>query len=259
MKKHIQYFTFTTLLLTAAAITACNKSDSGSNAVPVATTATQTCINGLCYYNYGTPTQTTTTSSLSFTAQTSNAANGSMQPIGSLTIQPGMQTMLYEAMGVCDIAASTGGSSSGMAACSAWVAGTHEISIQLPNGTSPYTRLMVRSYPQVNNYWNYSVSLPSLSQFLLGMVGIPTVQSTRGQFDPMILAATNWPTNNNQGFELRANGPTNSWASNKLLQLIVTNGSTDAASFNFNLYYNAQLAASGTMARCQSYNCNFLY
>lgn len=164
----------------------------------------------------------------------------------------GYSTFLKEALGVCDREAYTGG----LAACSAWIQGYHDIVFMMDNVSSNTVRVVVRAYP--NNQMGgsyYSYQLPTWSQFFLGLVGFPVAQNPAGFFNPMILTGTIYPINVSQGFEIRAYGPQVSYGYNKLLQLQIPAGKVQDTQFNFQLAWNGQTVASGTMVRCQTQNC----
>lgn len=193
-----------------------------------------------------------------FTAQTQSqysggygggyAGYGSPQ-VGTLQLQTGFRSLLKEAMGTCDLNHANGGT----AACDSYMSGISEVSFSFTGSTANTVTLYIKSQPGYNPNFNYYYSLPSAGQFALNMLGIPTYQTPQMLINPMSLGnATLWPVNNNAGFEIRANGPQGSWAWNKLLQLQVLSGKIEDATFAFNLYYNGQLAASGTMVRCQA-------
>lgn len=191
------------------------------------------------------------TGKIGFYAQTNNFNSYNYTNNGS-TLVPGAAwaAMLKEAMGVCDRNHSDGGT----AACQNWINGMHDIVFQIDSSASSNVRLTIRSYPVQSPYYNYYYSLPSADQFFLGLLGIGW-SNPSGVFDPMILDSTIWPINNNQGFEIRSYGPSQSFGYNKLLQIQVANGKIEDGSFNYKLYWNGGLAASGTMVRCQSVNC----
>ncbi len=191
---------------------------------------------------------------IGFYAQSSNfpvySANGSSINFGS-----GMNTLLKNAMGVCDREHSSGG----LASCTAWQSGFHDIVIQFDGSVANQAKLMVRSAPQTNNYWNYAYSLPSFEQFIFGLFGIYTGNMTAVN-NPLQLTTTVWPINANQGFELRATGPSSSYAWWRLIQLQVMNGKIEDTSLQYKLYIdggNQQMleAMSGTMVRCTTQNC----
>lgn len=191
------------------------------------------------------------TGQIGFYAQTANFNSYNYVNNGSsLTLAGGWNNLLKEAMGVCDRNHSDGGT----AACQSWMNGQHDIVFQIDSSQSSSVKLTVRSYPAYNPYYSYYYSLPSASQFFLGLLGI-TWYNPAGVFDPMILNATIWPVNNNQGFEIRSYGPSVSYGYNKLLQLQVAHGKIEDSSFSFSLYWNGALAATGTMVKCQSMNC----
>ncbi len=251
-----QYWTFAALTaasVVAAVLTACG--NSGGNA---ASQAPVTCVGNQCYNYYGYPYQYAQGSQIQFTARKTDTNYGSYgyYQMGSLQLQSGFRALLKEAMGVCD----RNDISGGQAACDSWMAGSAEIAFQMDSATSSGVRLMIKASPSYS-YWNYYYTMPNIGSFLLGWATGINLSNPQGYFDPMVLNATIWPVNNNQGFEIRANGPTYSQAGLKLLQFQVATGKVQDNQFNFQLYYNGSLAASGTMQNC-TYNgtnyCTFL-
>lgn len=226
-------------------LVACNKSSNVST--PGALSAN--CVNGYCYNSNGSPTN------IGFFAQTSNFSYlSNYSPTGissSLNIQSGWRSMLKEAMGVCDRDQSSGG----YYGCNDWMNGMHDLVILMDSSTASSVRVQVRSYPTSSSGYSYGYTLPSASDFFLGLLGMPVMGNPSGFFDPMILTATIWPTNNSQGFEIRATGPQQSYGWNKYLQLQVTSGKVEDASFQYQLYWNGTVAATGTMVRCQTQTC----
>lgn len=251
MKKFWAYTTFTAMTVVAVILTACGSNNSSQPAqIPL------NCPNGQCYGGY--PYSFNQGSTIQFSARKTdqNYSYYGYYQIGSLQIQSGFRALLKEAMGVCD----RNDISGGQAACDSWMAGTAEIAFQMDSTTSSGVRLMIKATPQYS-YWNYYYSMPNIGDFLLGWFTGINLSNPQGFFNPMVLNATIWPVNNNQGFEIRSNGPTYSMAWGKLLQLQVATGKVQDNSFNYQLYYNGVLAASGTMQNCtyNGYNyCTFL-
>jgi hypothetical protein len=170
----------------------------------------------------------------------------------------GMTNVLKFAMGVCD----RNYIDAGRAACSTWLNGLHDMMI-FANGSQANTvKLVIRSMLdnscQSPNYCSsYWYSLPNFKQFILGAFGFNTYNNA-GVYDPMVLDMTIWPVNNSQGFELRGYAPggaTYQGGNNLLFQFQVANGKLEDASWDFVLYYNANIVATGRMLRCQTQNC----
>ena len=219
------------------------------------------CTSGQCLNYPGTTYQYPANTQILFTSRKTDQFYqpyySYAQTAGTLTTGSGWTAMLKEAMGICDRESWSAGSAS----CSYYTSGAAEIAFQMDSSTASGVRLMIKAAPQAS-YYSYYGSSPSLSTFLLGwMTGI-WATNPQGYFNPMVLNANIWPVNNNQGFEIRSNGPTVSAASAKLLQLQVATGKVEDNSFSYNLYYNGALAASGTMSRCtNSYysTCPYVY
>jgi hypothetical protein len=256
MKGLLKYSWVLVALFSGISFVACNKSSGGGGApgivCPVGYVSTNgvNCVVGVA----GVPPGTR----IGFYTQTSNYptySNGG----STMTLGSGFTTLLANAMGVCNRQNAVGGSSGGLAACDAWVQGYHDMVIIMDGSTANQAKLVVRSYPYVNPYYNYSYSIPSVDQFFAGILGIYT-GNVSGIFDPLVLTVTIWPVNNSQGFELRATGPTGSYAWWKLIQFQVLNGKIEDPTINFTMYIdggNQQMlpAVSGTMVRCQTQNC----
>lgn len=189
-----------------------------------------------------------------FYSQTSNLIVPGYVNFGSsLTVQQGMQSLLKDAMGVCDRSHISGG----LAACSTWMHGAFDLVLLSENGAqSNAVKLIIRAIPgsQLNNMGWYTYSLPSFREFIGCLIGICWGNPT-GIFNPLVLEATIWPINNSQGFEVRAYGPRASFAWNKLFQLQVAQGKLEDAQWNYVLHFNGVQAAQGTTVRCQSQNC----
>jgi len=254
MKANWKILTYSVITFAAVMLSACDPKNSGvQSQYPNAT-----CTNGQCYNYYGTPYQYPASSQIQFTARKmdNNYNSYGYYQLGSLQLQSGFRSLLKEAMGVCD----RNDISGGQAACDSWMNGTAEIAFQMDNATSSGVRLMIKATPQ-QNFWNYYYSMPNIGDFLLGWATGINLANPQGFFNPMVLNSTIWPVNNSQGFEIRANGPTASWAFAKLLQFQVATGKVEDNQFNFQLYYNGILAASGTMQKCtiNGYNyCTYL-
>lgn len=171
----------------------------------------------------------------------------------SYNFQSGMRDVLRLAMGVCDRDHSNGGT----ADCSAWLQGRNDIVLLSGAAQANSVQLILRSYPTCSYNGCYSWSLPSFSQIFGSMLGINSFNNA-GFYDPMVLNMTIWPVNNSQGFELRGYPPAGATfhgGSNLLLRFRVEHGKLDDGEWDFTLYYNETVAATGHMARCQSNNC----
>lgn len=166
----------------------------------------------------------------------------------------GMARMLKFAMGACDRNTYDGG----LSACSSWTGGYHDMVIFMDGAQTNMAKVVFRSYPKINcNAYGcgaYYYSLPSLTDFFLATIGLnPTNQS--GIFNPMVLDMTIWPINNNQGFELRANGPQGSRTKYVLIQIRVENGRVENGYLDFTATYNGYNFGSGRFIRCTKENC----
>lgn len=169
-------------------------------------------------------------------------------------VRTGMTALLRDAMGVCDRYTYSGG----YAACTSWYSGAHDMVIYLQGqqaSQAQTVKFIIRSTPSTNNGSYFTYGFSSFQSIIMSFFGFGGDPNTAGIFDPMVLDATLWPINNSQGFELRANGPRLSKAWNKLFQLQVANGKLEDATWNYQLYYNGQLAADGTGGLCQSQYC----
>ncbi len=171
----------------------------------------------------------------------------------------GMRDILRLAMGVCDRDHANGGT----AACPAWIQGFNDIVLLSEASQANTVRLILRSYPDTScqspTYCSsYSYSLPSFAQiFGAALLGINSFNNA-GYYNPMVLNMTIWPVNDSKGFELRGYPPAGATfhgGSNLLLRFRVEQGKLDDNGWDFPLYYNETVAASGHMSRCMSNNC----
>jgi hypothetical protein len=231
-----------TTLLMATALGCAKSSDNGGNggggAAVVQTCAPNVPCAGLPPSNIGFYAE-------SQSMKTYNSSNSILTP------NSGYATFLKEALGVCDREQYTGG----LASCTSWINGYHDLVFMLDSVNSNSVRVVVRSYPQSQGGSYYSYQLPRWDQFFLGLVGFPIAQNPSGFFNPMILNGTIYPINASQGFEIRAYGPQISYGYNKLLQLQIASGKIQDTQFGFILNWNGQAVANGTMVRCQTQNC----
>jgi hypothetical protein len=252
-KKQYNKWTLTTVMsvfLLSGLLAACGKSGGNDNTSATYAGLIPTCTANGC--TYGLPVNY----KAGAYAQTSNLVTpGYVNNASTFVPRQGMYQVLKDAMGVCDRTSISGG----LAGCQTWFSGAHDMVIYL-NGQqasqAQTVKLIIRSTPniQMGGYGYYSYSLPNFKQFILGLFGY-NLSSPAGVFDPMVLDATIWPINDNRGFEVRANGPRNSYAWNKLFQLQVANGKLEDPSWDYQLYFNGQLAADGRGAICQSQYC----
>lgn len=162
-------------------------------------------------------------------------------------------------MGVCDRAAN----SYGQASCNAYVGGSMDIIIQFPNQSNSSLLATFIAQPKYNPYGNYSAQLPSVSGFLglaAGMltgVYLPDPHSYNGAYrNPLQLEMAVSAINNSTGFEARGYGDYWTGANTTLLAIQVPQGKIEDNQFNFNFLVSGQVAAQGTMRRCQTMNCN---
>lgn len=245
-------------------LAACGKTGGDGGGTVTTGGYVQTCDANGC--TYALPTNTT----MGFYSQSPNFVTPyAIDPRNRFQVSSGMTNILRDFMGVCDRQNVVGG----YAACSIWQAGAHDLVVYSDSGsTSSNVKLIIRSVPGYMNYGWYSYSLPDFKYTLLSLFGFGTV-NTAGVFDPLVLDATIWPTNNNQGFEVRAQGPTGSYAWNKMIQLIVLNGKMEDSNWDYRVYVanddahrayannnaivtnGATQAITGTAVRCQHADC----
>lgn len=237
MKKLTTYLGVLAAVIMAAFVAACGKSGGGNNPLPTP------CYGSHCVVN-------PSGSKLSFASQ--NTMMSYYYPAYGNTMQTfsGLRTIMKEAMGVCDRNHSDGG----LASCSAWMSGFHDITISANGAQANSVKLIMRSYPYQSGIY-YSYSLPSFDQFFLGLFGFNTF-NMQYVYNPMILEMSINPINNSQGFELRGYGPYWSLGGRKLIQLQVPVGKFEDPQFNYDLYYNAEKVASGSLLRCPNQQCN---
>lgn len=190
-----------------------------------------------------------------FYSQTSNFVINGYQNRGSEFIaQQGMKGILGEAMGICDREHISGG----LAACETWLNGAFDLVLFSEQGAQANNvKIIFRAVPgqQLGGHGWYSYSLPKFKDlFLTALTGWSTSNPSAIYYH-LNLSSSIWPINNSQGFEVRANGPNQSFAQYKLFQLHVAQGKLEDMGWNYKLFYNGQEAASGTAIRCESANC----
>lgn len=246
-------------------LVACNNGGGGSNnSTPPPVSAygnpTPTCINGVCYYNYGTPAQYIVSTNVTFLAVSGTVNNAAAagvpgllnNGVGSMNLQSGFTNLLSEVMGICNRADLAGGSTGGNASCSAYTQGVNEVSFYLSGSSASTVVMRVRTFGANQGYY---YTLPSWGSIASGFLGIPSYANTSAMTNDLQLQGTMAPINNSQGFEIRAMGPQGTYGYNRLIQLQVMSGSIASASVPFLMYYNSNQAASGTLNNCQSSAC----
>lgn len=249
MKTFAQYTWIFVTALCAVSLIACAKAGNNNTVPPSPYPPYGGCYNGVCPGGYP-------TNQLAFYSQNSLMDQYYQQmgyypnPNAQMQVQNGMRTINKYAMGVCDRNHSDGG----LADCSNWVSGYHDFVIVAGSLSASTVKVVIRSYPQVNYGQWYSYSIPSFSQFVLGAFGFNTYNNY-GVYNPMILTMTVSPINGNKGFELRGNGPQYSAGSGLLFQIQVLNGKLEDTKLNYTMYFNSDLAATGSLARCATQNC----
>lgn len=181
-----------------------------------------------------------------------NVAGATMTPASAYI------KVLKTAMRTCD----RGNSNGGQAACTAWLNGLNDIMIFANSAQASTVQMVIRSMydsscTSAYSCTQYWYSMPSFSQFILGLFGFNSFNNSN-VYNPMILNMTIWPINNSKGFELRGYAPGYDLYYNSgglLFQFIVTEGKLTDLSWNYQLVFNGETAATGRMARCPSTNC----
>jgi hypothetical protein len=257
MKKSLFIYTMFAFTVGMGFLTACGNTNNNSSGV---NSTLPTCVGGNCFYNYGTAAQYATNTTVGFRSQTqsgytNNVGYGYQQQAGAMQVQSSFVNILRDAMGVCDRNTYSGG----MSACSSWLGGQHSVSFGMNSTSSTGVQLTIKSNYVMNPNYNYYYSLPSVQNMALNFLGIPTAQNPQGTYNPLILNGNIWPVNNSQGFEIRAYGPTGSFAYNKLFQLQVPTGKVQDGSVQYILFFNGAQAASGSMTNCGSSSCAMGY
>jgi hypothetical protein len=247
-------------------LVACNNGGGGGSssgpAPSVITTSNPApyCVNGVCYTNYGTPTQSLVSANVTFVAIAGTYAQAWQNTsaptlpsgVGTMTLSQGWSTLMSDVMGICNRANQTGGSTGGNYNCSAFMNGVNELAFTFSGNSGSNVNLTIESIPQNTGYY---YSAPSAGDFALGLLGIGSYQNVSGLYDPLTLPGTMAPINNSAGFEIRAFGPTGTYGHGKLIQLQIPSGSIANAQNQFILYYNSAQAATGTLNNCQSTGC----
>lgn len=227
-------------------LSACGSSSSGGNPAPTPPITQVPCTGSNCVYTV--PQNAVK----GFYSQTSNFPTGMYLNNGSvLQVQGAMPNILQDAMGVCN----RGYYNGGLADCQTWLSGYYDLVFMVNPQDPNKVTLVLRAYPMINQGYWYTYNLPSPQNFFLSLLGWPVAQNPQGTFNPMILNATIHPVNNSQGFEIRSHGPQVSAGYNKLLQLQVPVGKIEDANFNYELFWNGDKIAIGTLVRCQSPTC----
>ncbi len=237
--------TFTGLMiaaLAATALVACGKSDSGSPTPAPAPTA------------LAIPSGV----KVGFFAQNTKWDSIYQNGGSSMTIQSGYKDVLKYAMRTCDRNYSDGG----LADCSSWMSGFNDILLFANGSQASKVQLVIRSMPDTscqNPYYcsNYWYSLPSFQQVVLGLFGFNTLNGSN-LHNPLAMDMTIWPINDSKGFELRGYAPRMdgyAGSGNLLFQFQVANGKLEDQSWDYQLIFNGNPAASGRMVRCSTANC----
>lgn len=218
---------------------------------------------GYCVNGNG---QTVNTGSVAFQSKvTSNSYGSPYSTAGALSItnRNVYNQLLREGFGICDQGSYNGGSASCMNFTNFMV------SIQATHTEASSARVTLEAYPTYNyggsNYW---ISTPSwqqagtcaLTSFFFGGCYMTPNQYQNQWYHSNVLPlnASHSITNENQGFEMRAYGATGTISQNKLIQLIVLNGSLKNQSFDYYLAYNGKAGgvfAQGKMVRCNTPSC----
>lgn len=226
-------------------LSGCGSSSSGGTPAtpPISPYVQNPCMTGAnCAYQ-------TPNSVKGFYSQSASFPAGIFQNNGSvLQPQGAVVNILQEAMGVCN----RGYYNGGYADCQNWVNGIYDLVFMVNPQNPNQVSIIFRAYPQ-QQYYTYN--LPRWDQFFMSLMGWPAPVNPQGAFNPMILTATIHPVNNSQGFEIRSYGPQVSAGYNKLLQLQVPFGKIEDQSFNYELFWNGDKIAIGTLVKCQSPTC----
>ena len=174
--------------------------------------------------------------------------------------------LLREGFGICDQGSYNAGSSS----CTNF--NNFMVSIQATHSESSSARVTLEAYPSYSGGSNYWISTPSwqqagtcaLTSFFFGGCYMAPNQYQNQWYHSNVLPlnVSHSITNQNQGFEMRAYGATGTISQNKLIQLIVLNGSLKDQSFDYYLAYNGKAGgvfAQGKMVRCNTPSCGLWY
>jgi hypothetical protein len=152
----------------------------------------------------------------------------------------------------------------GLANCSAWLNGYHDIGVDFQSGgNTNAAKIILRSYPNTQNCGGgnfncfYYGSLPKLEDFFWSLLGFPA-GNMQGIRNPLVLDATVWPIENGAGIELRANSPgANLSAGIRLFKLIIKKGKIEDNNLDFSLEYDYKEVANGRLGRCKTPSCGF--
>ena len=112
--------------------------------------------------------------------------------------------------------------------------------------------MVFSAYPYYNqNAW-YGYQLPTVGDFFRGLMGMPSMDNwdrygvTR---NPLSIDLVVSAINKSQGFEARGYGDTYTQANRSLIQFIVTNGKLEDQKMDFQLGFEGQVFATGTIYR----------
>lgn len=224
-------------------IVACgkNNSDNPQPQVTYSCPAGSYYASGYCYNSTG--QQLGSVAGLNFISDNYQYRNLSISNSGVF------KNFLVKAMGVCDRATTSGGSSGGIYACDSWINGYFQAAIQTPATQSTSLAVQFSSYPYVSsNYW-YGYQLPSVSQFFLGLVGFPTLDIAGAMRNPLPLNMTVSVINQNKGFEARGYGDLYTYSNRSLIQVVVMNGKLEDQQFDYQIAFEGQVFATGRFVR----------
>lgn len=148
-----------------------------------------------------------------------------------------IREFVKEAMGMCDQGQYSGGTSD----CSAWANGYYQVELET-NGSQAAVR--ISAMPTSTGYY---YSIPSFSDFFLGMMGFPVYLSNpvSAPRNPLTLSLTLYPINNSQGFEGRSWGDPSTLAARSMVQVQVNTGKAGDPIFSYQIAYEGTYILSG--------------
>lgn len=195
---------------------------------------------GYCYNQNGQPIN-------GFGYQNSINLRSNNYELKNLSISSGgYKNFLKKSLGICDRAYSSGG----IYSCSYWSSGNGVLQIDMQSASTQATEVYVSFYAFLKNatsYWGYS--LPSIKDFLYGMVGFPVWIDGGIAKNPVSLKMKVSLINDSKGFEARSFGDEQTGANLSLIQIQVLNGKIDDATVTYRASFEGQIFATGKFLR----------
>ncbi len=247
---------FTAILTVAVMLVACNRNNGADNAgIPPGynPNAIGGCTTGT-YYMGGYCNNANGTAYGAYNGINFITDNYQYRNI-TITNSSVFRNLLKDGMGVCDRAQT----SAGLASCSSWTSGYFQIVLQAQSAQSTHLYATFSAYPRVDQYMNWSMQLPSVKEFFLGLVGFPVMDYGSAIRNPLTIDAVISNVNKSQGFEARGYGDLYTTANTTLFQIIVSNQKLDSyyadptnmnlPGLQYQIAFRGEVFATGTFRR----------